>query len=51
MEDVQVDGITVLKKGSTAMGVVTEAEPRRSMGRAGKLNMTISYARLTDNEK
>lgn len=51
MEDVQVDGVTILAKGSTAMGVVTEAEPKRSMGRAGKLNMTISYARLTDNEK
>lgn len=51
MEDVQVNGITVLAKGSTAIGVVTEAEPKRSMGRAGKLNMTISYARLKDNEK
>lgn len=51
MEDIQVGGVTVLAKGSTAMGVVTEAEPRRSMGRAGKLNMTISYARLKDNEK
>ncbi|MFP5205019.1 MAG: PEGA domain-containing protein [Acidobacteriota bacterium] len=51
MEDVQVDGITVLPKGSTAFGSVTEAEPKRRMGRGGKLNVTISYARLADREK
>lgn len=51
MDDIQVNGITVLKKGSTAIGTVTEAQAKRSMGRAGKLNMTISYARLVDGEK
>lgn len=51
MDDIQVDGITVLKKGATAIATVTEAEAKRSMGRAGKLNMTISYARLVDGEK
>jgi len=48
---VQVDGVTVLPKGSTAMAVVTEAESKRSMGRAGKLNIAISYARLKDGNK
>lgn len=51
IEDVQVDGVTVLPKGSTAIGTVTEAQSRRSMGRAGKLNISISYARLADQEK
>ena len=51
MDEVQVNGVTVLKKGSTAIGVVTEAQSKKSMGRAGKLNMTISYARLVDGEK
>ncbi|MFP5278000.1 MAG: PEGA domain-containing protein [Acidobacteriota bacterium] len=51
IEDVQVDGVTVLPKGSTAIGTVTEAQPKRRMGRGGKLNVTISYARLADNEK
>jgi hypothetical protein len=46
-----VDGVTVLPKGSTVIAVVTEAESKRSMGRAGKLNMAISYARLKDGEK
>jgi PEGA domain len=51
VEDVKVDDVTVLPKGATAIGTVTEAEPKRSMGRAGKLNISISYARLTDQEK
>lgn len=51
IEDVQVDGVTVLPKGSTAIGTVTEAQPKKRMGRGGKLNVTITYARLADNEK
>lgn len=51
VEDVSVDGIVVLPKGATAIGPVTEAEPKKSMGRAGKLNISISYARLADQEK
>ena len=51
MEDLQLNGVTVLTKGSTAIGVVTEAQTRRNMGRGGKLDMSISYARLTDGEK
>lgn len=51
VEDVQVDGVTVLPKGATAIGTVTEASPKKSMGRAGKLNISISYARLADQQK
>lgn len=51
VEDVQVDGVTVLPKGATAIGSVTEAEPKKRMGRGGKLNVNISYARLTDQQK
>lgn len=51
VDELQVDGVTVLAKGAAAMGTITEAEPKRTMGRAGKLNMTINYARLKDNEK
>lgn len=51
VEDVTVDGQVVLPKGSAAIANVTEAEHRKSMGRAGKLNIAISYARLSDNEK
>ncbi len=51
VEDVQVDSVTVLPKGATAIGTVTEAEPKRRMGRGGKLNVNISYGRLADQQK
>jgi hypothetical protein len=51
VEDVKVDEVIVLPKGATAIGTVTEANAKKSMGRAGKLNMSISYARLSDQEK
>lgn len=51
VEDVKVDDAIVLPKGATAIANVTEAEHKKSMGRAGKLNVAISYARLSDNEK
>lgn len=51
LEDVKVDDVVVLPKGATAIASVTEAEHKKSMGRAGKLNVAISYARLADNQK
>jgi hypothetical protein len=51
IEDVDVDGLPVIPKGSTAIGTVTDSSPKRSMGRAGKLDISISYARLSDQEK
>lgn len=51
VEEVKVDDVVVLPKGATAIGTVTECNAKRSMGRAGKLNMSISYARLADQEK
>ncbi len=51
IEDISVDQVVVLPKGSTAIATVTEADHKKSMGRAGKLNIAISYARLRDQEK
>lgn len=51
VEDVKVDDVIVLPKGASAIGTVTEAEPKRRMGRGGKLNVNISYGRLADQEK
>ena len=51
VEDVSVNNAVVLPKGSTAIATVTEAEHKKSMGRGGKLNIAISYARLKDQEK
>jgi hypothetical protein len=51
VEEVSVDRVVVLPKGATAIATVTETEHKKSMGRAGKLNIAISYARLKDQEK
>lgn len=51
VEDIDVDQTVVLPKGATAIATVTEADHKKSMGRAGKLNISISYARLKDQEK
>lgn len=51
VEEIKVDDAVVLAKGAVAIATVTEADHKKSMGRAGKLNISISYARLADNEK
>jgi hypothetical protein len=51
VEDVSVDQVVVLSKGATAIANVTATEHKKSMGRAGKLDVAISYARLRDQEK
>ncbi|MHB8502481.1 MAG: PEGA domain-containing protein [Candidatus Acidiferrales bacterium] len=51
LEDVAANGIVVIPKGSVAIGSVTEAQPKRRMGRAGKLEIVLDYVRLADTEK
>jgi len=50
-EDVQVDGVVVLPKGAAALATVTDANPKKRMGRGGKLDVNIDSARLADGEK
>jgi hypothetical protein len=49
-EDVVVGGFLLIAKGSSADGVVNEAEPRKALGRGGKLSVIIQRVRLADNE-
>lgn len=51
LEDVAVNGILVIPKGSVAIGTVTEAQSKRRLGRAGKLEIVLDYVRLGDTEK
>lgn len=51
LEEVKVHDVTVIPRGGTAWGTVTEAQPKRRMGRAGKLNINIDNVRLTSGEK
>src|SRR5260221_932085 len=50
-EDVAANGVVVIPKGSLAIGKVTEAVPKRRMGRAGKLEIVLDYVRMADMEK
>jgi hypothetical protein len=50
-EDVIVDGFLVIPKGALAVGVVNEAEPKKALGRGGKLSVLIRSVRLADNEQ
>jgi hypothetical protein len=50
-EDVVVDGFLVIPKGANALGVVNEAEPKKALGRGGKLSLLIRSVRLADNQQ
>jgi len=51
VEEVIVDGISVVPAGSTAIGLVSEAEPKKRMGHGGKLAFSVNFVRLKDDEK
>jgi hypothetical protein len=51
VEDVLVDGVVVVPKGGTAWATVTAAQPKRRMGRGGKLDLNIDKVRLVDGSK
>jgi len=51
LEDVKVSGVVVIAKGGLALATVTDAEHKRTMGRAGKLSVYIDSVRLVDEEK
>jgi len=51
MEDVKVDNILVVPRGGLAWATITDAEPKRRMGRGGKLDVNIDSLRLKDGEK
>jgi len=51
LEEVKVGDVVVIPKGSVAWATVTEAQPKRRMGRSGKLAVNIDAVRLADGEK
>jgi hypothetical protein len=50
-QDVIVRGVTLIVKGAPAIGAVTEAEPKKRMGKAGKLDVSVTSVVLANNEK
>jgi hypothetical protein len=51
LDDVKVEGAIVIARGVTAMGTVTLAEHKKRMARGGKLDVTIDYVRMVNDEK
>ena len=51
LEEVSINGVTVIPKGGLARGTVTEAQAKRRMARGGKLDMNVDNVRLVDGEK
>jgi PEGA domain-containing protein len=51
LEEVAIQGVIIIPKGGTALGTVTEAQPKRRMARGGKLEIVMDSVRLTDGEK
>jgi hypothetical protein len=51
LEDIKAGDVVVVQRGAMAIATVTEAQPKRTMGRAGKLNINIDYVQLVDGEK
>lgn len=51
LDDVVVDSLVVIPRGGTAWATITDAQPKRRMGRGGKLDVNIDTVRLKDGEK
>jgi hypothetical protein len=51
IEDVLIEGIPVLTKGSKAAGVIALVEPKKRFGHNGHLAFTITSVHLADNER
>src|SRR5271155_1274182 len=51
LEEVKVHDAVVVARGAMAWGTVTEAEPKRRMGRGGKLDVNIDDVRIATGEK
>ena len=51
LEDVLVQGVNVLPKGTKESGVIAEAEPKKRFGHGGKLAFSVTSLRLADGEQ
>ena len=51
LEDVMSHDVILIPRGGIALATITEAQSKRRMGRAGKLNVNIDNAKLVDGEK
>jgi hypothetical protein len=51
LEEIKVSDVIIIPKGASALGTVTEAQPKRRMARGGKLEIVMDSVRLADGER
>jgi hypothetical protein len=51
LEEITINGVVIIPKGSIATGTITEADHKKNMGRAGKMDVNIDSVRMADGEK
>jgi hypothetical protein len=51
LDEVRVGGALAIASGAIAVATVTDSEAKRSMGRAGRLDVTLDYVRSVSGEK
>jgi hypothetical protein len=51
LDDVKVENSVVIRGGATAIATITDSESKRSMGRAGRLDVSLDYVRSVFGEK
>ena len=51
LDEIKIGEIVVIPQGSKALATVTDAKSRKSMGRAGRLNVSLDYVRAASGEK
>jgi hypothetical protein len=51
LEEIKIGEAVVIPRGGVAIGTVTRGKPKGRMGRGGKLDITIDYARTSLGEK
>lgn len=50
LDDILIQGVPIIRKGSKITGVIVDAEPKRHFGRGGKLAFNITTIRLANGE-
>src|SRR5215510_391673 len=51
VDDVKVGDVVIVRRGTTAIGTVIEAQSKRRMGRGGKLNVNIDFTKTVTGDK
>jgi len=51
LDEVKSHDVVLIPRGGIALATITEAQSKRRMGRAGKLNVNIDSVKLVDGEK